>query len=152
MKPIHRRVLKPDRDPARGRGVPPKKRVTSFPWQEESMAEHPVAPEFELPLHPEARPEMIDTWTQLRDGPRAVPQIILRTPDSVEPLRTFYFEHLPEAKLFPAQPEDQSDTAATLVYGPPGQKRVVRIYRYQRDEETKVSAHWLKDCDMTLPE
>ena len=138
--------------PARAPEVPPKARVTSFPWPEESMAEHPAVKELELPLYPGARPEMIESWIQLRDGQRAVTQVILRTPDSVEAVRDFYLGRLPEAKVFPARLENPGDTGATIVYGPPGQKRVVHIYRYSGKEETTFSAHWLKDCDMASPE
>ena len=142
----------PEITPARAPEIPPEQRVTSFPWPEESMAEHPAVKELELPLYPGARADLIDGWIQLRGGERAVTQVSLRTPDSVEAVKAFYLARLPQAKAFPADLEDPGDTGATVVYGPPGEKRVVHIYRSAGTEETSVSAHWLKDCDMAAPD
>jgi len=70
---------------------------------------------------------MIDGWIQLRGSERAVTQVILRTPDSVEAVRAFYLARLLQPKECPAQLEFPDDTGATIVYGPPGEKCVAHI-------------------------
>ncbi|MCJ7749653.1 MAG: hypothetical protein MUQ65_00940, partial [Armatimonadetes bacterium] len=78
--------------------------------------------------------------------------VVLVSPDPVEAVKAFYLARLPQAKEFPTRLEHPDDTGATIVYGPPGEKRTVHLYRYAGKEETGFSAHWLKDCDMAPPD
>jgi hypothetical protein len=115
------------------------------PW-----VNHPALKELALPPYPGARPELIDRWRQERDGEPAVTQVVLLSPDRVDVVYDFYLHRLPRARGFPVHPrqlERPDDIAMGMVYGRPGDRRILHLYQSAEKKETKLTAHWLADCD-----
>jgi hypothetical protein len=159
---VYREGRDPPGDPAWDHMLPlgivvKPKSVARLTEVEESVAvpawvDHAAMKELGLPPYPGARPELIDSWIQEREGERVVTQVVLVTPDGVAAVQEFYFARRPRARRFPSRLEHAGDYGVDIVYGPPGEKRVLHLYRHGGKEETKLSAHWLKDCDMAAPE